>query len=56
MRHAANEVDLQITSLEPPSLENVKPPTPKVQAQEESVSDIDEVLEAVEISVETDSK
>ena len=43
MRRAATEVDLEITSLQPPSLEDMKPISPSETGAEE------EVLEAVEV-------
>jgi hypothetical protein len=46
MRRAATEVDLEITSLQPPSLEDMKPITPKVADEAE------EILDAVEVSVD----
>jgi hypothetical protein len=43
MRRAATEVDLEITSLQPPSLEDMKPITPQVSDEAE------EILDAVEV-------
>jgi len=51
MRAAANDVDMQITNLKPPSLEEAKPVPPRDAEAEE-----DEVLEAVEVTIEVDDK
>lgn len=53
MRRAASEVDLEITSLQAPSLDDMKPISPQAPAEE---SESEEVLDAVEVPVEESRK
>jgi hypothetical protein len=49
MRRAASEVDLEITSLQAPSLEDMKPISPQAPAE---AAESEEMLDAVEVPLE----